>query len=300
MKLTRTQLDILGLVYIKGSVTSKDAARQLKNSQVYISKTISDLKEKGFLKKEGSRYFIPNNAYAYDLRNLFLEHPKTNFKEVLTDSRMDVLLLLFDKKTSKRIQYLSGLSKPLVYKYLKNFLKYGVVIKEGTYYKLNNILWPDLVDFLEIYSKYQDVLAYDLPTVSRIVHKSKNLKIFEVPADLEVDEKIATITAFSLFNKYGIPLRLNYNYFCIPPQKLDINDVFAHAALSSNNIRKRLFTILFYLKNKDSLNIEDIDKKYKLRGYVNKISAILKGEALKDYPSLEEIKQRMDLYDIKY
>ena len=308
MRLTRTQLDILGIIYLRGSAGSKDVAHQLNFSQVYVSKTISDLKEKGFLEKKGSGYFIPKNIYAYGLRNLLVEHPKTNFKEILADSRMDVLLLLFDKKTSKRIQYLSGLSKPQVYKFLKTFLKYGVVIKEGKYYKLNGVLWPDLVKFLESYSKYHDVMAYEyLPTASRVIYDSKksknpkiNLNIFEVPRDFKVDEKTATITAFSLFGKYGITLRLNYNYFCVPPQKLGIDDVFAHAALCSNNVRKRLFTILFYLKNKELLNIEYIVEKYKLRGYLNKISAILKGETLKDYPTLDEIKQRMELYDIKH
>lgn len=302
MKLTKTQLKILKLIYLKGSGTSGETASQLKFTQQYASKSISDLKKKGFLEKRRTIYLISNNIYAYDLRNLFRDHPKTNFEEILADSRMDVLLLLFDKKTSKRIQYLSGLSKLQIYKYIKNFLKYGVVIKEGRHYKLNNVLWPDLVDFLESYSKYQDVLAYDLPTVARVIHESKsqNLKIFEVPTDFKVDEKIATITAFSLFIKYGIPLRLNYNYFCVPPQKLDINDVFAHAILCSNNMRKRLFTILFYLKNKDLLNIKYIEEKYKLRGYMNKISEILKGITIKEYPTLEEIKQKADLYDIKY
>lgn len=302
MKLTKTQLNILKLIYVKGSGTSKEVARQLKFTQPYTSKSITYLKKKGFLKKTDTIYSISNNIYAYDLRNLFSEHPKTNFEEILADSRMNVLLLLFDKKTSKSIQQLSGLSKLQIHRYLKNFLKYGVIIKESTHYKLNNVLWPDLVDFLESYSKYQDVLAYDLPTVARVIYESKsqNLKLFEVPMDLKVNEKIATITAFSLFIKHGIPLRLNYNYFCVPPQKLDINDVFAHAALSSNNMRKKLFTILFYLKNKDLLNIRYIEEKYKLRGYINKINAILKGTVIKEYPTLEEIKQRAEVYDIKY
>jgi len=299
MKLTETQLKMLKIVYAKGSASSKDIAQQLKFSQEYVSKLITDLKENGFLEKKGSIYFISKNIYSYDLRGLLLEHPKTDFKKILTDSRMDILLLLVDKRTAKRLCDLSGLSKPLVYKYLKVFLKYGVIIKEGKYYKLNKVLWPELFDFLESYSKYHDMLAYNLPTVSRAIYNTENLKIIEVPADLEVDEKKATITAFSIFDKYGIPLRLTYNYFCIPPQKLDINDVFAHAILCSNNIRKKTFTILFYLKNKDLLNLEYINKKYKLRGYINKINAILKGEILKEYPTLEEIKQRTELYDIK-
>jgi len=300
MRLTKTQLKTLELIYLKGSSTSKDVASNLKFTHQYASKSITDLREKGFLEKKGTTYSIPNNIYAYDLRNLLLEHPKTNFGEILADSRIDILLLLLTKRTEKRIHALSGLSKPLIYRYIKDFLKYGIVVKQGKHYNLNNILWPELIDFLESYSKYQDVLAYDLPIASRVLYKTKDLRLFEVPANLTVDEKTATITAFSVFNKYGIPIRLTRNYFCIPPQKLGIDDIFAHAVLCSNNMRKRLFTILFYLKNKDSLDIRYIEEKYKLRGYMNKINAILAGEPVKEYPALDEIKQRAELYDIKY
>ena len=58
--------------------------------------------------------------------------------------------------------------------------------------------------------------------------------------------------------------------------------------------------MLFYLKNKDLVDIQDIRKKYKVAGYLNKMNAILEGETLKEYPSLEEIKQKAELYDIKY
>ncbi len=300
MKLTKTQLKILKLIYLKGSGTSIEIANQLKHTQQYISTSITELKKNGFLEKKGSSYSISNNLYAYDLRNLLLEHPKTDFEEILADSGMNILLLLFTKKTEKRIHDLSGLSKPLIYKYFKEFLKYGIVIKSGKQYKLNNILWPELINFLESYSKYQDVLAYNLPTVSRMLHKTKDLKLFEVPANLKVDEKTATITAFSVFDKYGIPLRLTYNYFSTPPQKLNINDVFAHSILCSNNMRKKMFTILFYLKNKESLDIGYINKKYKLQAYINKINTILNGEIIQGYPTLEEIKQRAQVYDIKY
>ena len=300
MKLTKTQLDILQIAYTKGSVTSKYATQKLKFSQQYTSKLIMDLKGKGFLKKRGSTYFISDNIYSYDLRNLFLKHPKTNFKELLADSRMDVLLLLFDKKTAKRIQHLSGLSKPLVYIYLNGFLKYGVITKEGKDHRLNGVLWPDLVEFLESYSTHQEVISLGLPTVYREVYKNKDIMIFEVPIDLMVDKKTATSTAFSLFEKYGIALRLAYNYFCVPPQKLNISDIFAHALLCSKDVRKKTYSMLFYLKNKDLLDIQDIRKKYKVAGYLNKMNAILEGETLKEYPSLEEIKQKAELYDIKY
>ncbi|MFH1432937.1 MAG: helix-turn-helix domain-containing protein [archaeon] len=300
MKLTKTQLDILHIVYTRGSLTSKEAALQLNNSHPYASKLISDLKEKGFLKKVGIKYLISDNIYAYALRNLILEYPKTDFKQILADSRLDVLLHLLDKRSMNRIESLSGLSKPLIYIYLKDFLRYGIIIKEGRYYRLNKSLWPQLIDFLESYSRYKGVVGYNLPPVYREIYRSKTLMMLEVPRDLKVDEKTASLTAFSQFHKYGIALRLTYNYYSIPKENLNINDIFAHSILCSSDMRKKMFTILFYLKNKGSLDIEYIDRKYRLEGYISKIRAIIGGETLKDYPAPEEIKQKAKLYDIRY
>ena len=300
MTITKTQLDILKLIYTRGSLTSKETAIKLNNSHEYISKLTSDLRQKGFLKKQGRSYIISDNIHSYNLRNLFLEHPQTNFKEILADARIDMLLLLLNKRTMKRIKHLSGLSKPLVYRYLKNFLKYGIVIKEDTYYRLNTTLWSDLISFLENYSKYQDILIYNLPSVYRKLHQSKRFVLFETPTTQEVDKKTATKTAFSLFAKYGIPLRMISDYYCTPPNDLNINDIFAHAILCSQDTRKKTYTILFYLRNMHSLDIQHINKRYRLKADINKIKTILKGETLKDYPTLEEIKQKAELYDIKY
>ncbi len=300
MTLTKTQLDILKLVYTEGSVTSREASTHLKYSHEYISSRITDLKQKGFLKKQGTIYSISDNIHSYSLRNLFLEHPQTNFKEILADSRAEILILLFNKKTMKRIKYLTGLSKPLIYRYLRDFQKYAIVIKQGEYYKLNRTLWPELIDFLENYSKYQEILTNNLPAVCRKVHKSKDFILFEAPPAQNIDKKTATKTAFSQFGRYGIPLRLRHNYYCMPPKNLNINDIFAHAILCSMDLRKKTYTILFYLRNKESLDIQYISERYKLKISINKIEAILKGRTIKDYPALEEIKQKADLYDIRY
>ncbi len=300
MTITKTQLDILKVVYTRGSITSKEAARELKFSHEYMSKLTTDLKQKALLKKQGIIYSIPDNIHSYSLRNLFLEHPQTNFKDILADARIDMLFLLLDKRTMKRIKYLSGLSKPLVYRYLKDFLKYGIVIKEDKYYRLNAPLWPDLMDFLDAYSKYKKILNYNLSPTYKIIHKSQDFLLFKAPINLNIDKKTATKTAFSLFAKYGIPLRMVSDYYCTPPKDININDIFAHAILCSRDTRKKTYLILFYLRNRQSLDIQYINTRYNLKGAINKIKTILKGETLKDYPTLEEIKQKAELYDIKY
>ena len=300
MTITKTHLDILKLIYARGSLTSKEAAMELSNSHEYISKLTSDLKQKALLKKQGTTYSIPDNIHSYNLRNLFLEHPRTNFKEILADARIDMLFLLLNKRTMKRIKYLSGLSKPLVYRYLKDSLKYGIVIKEDRYYRLNTTLWPDLVSFLDAYSKYQKILNNNLPSTYKIIHKSQDFLLFKAPINLNVDKKTATKTAFSLFAKYGIPLRMISDYYCTPSKNLNINDIFAHAILCSRDTRKKTYTILFYLRNRQSLDLQYINTHYKLKASINKIKTILKGETLKDHPTLEEIRKKAELYDIKY
>jgi len=50
--------------------------------------------------------------------------------------------------------------------------------------------------------------------------------------------------------------------------------------------------VLFYLKNRDKL--EAID-----HSMMADIKAVLQGEIIKGYPTLEDIEDRTDLYDIK-
>lgn len=81
------------------------------------------------------------------------------------------------------------------------------------------------------------------------------------------------------------------NYYALPKRELTIEDVFTHSRDSAESLQRRLFCILFYLMNRDKL--ESVD-----HPMMKDIKAVLQGEKINGYPSLEDIEDRTDLYGI--
>jgi hypothetical protein len=73
---------------------------------------------------------------------------------------------------------------------------------------------------------------------------------------------------------------------------LSIQEVFIHSLDSAEDLRQRLFCMLFYLKNRDKLG----EVKHPM---MKDIEAVLQGERIKGYPTLEDIRDRADLYGIR-
>ena len=97
---------------------------------------------------------------------------------------------------------------------------------------------------------------------------------------------------FSAYEDYGIELGLRDNYYTLPKRELSIQEVFIHSLDSAWEFSQKLFCILFYLKNRDKL--EAID-----HPMMKDLKAVLQGEKIKGYPTMEDIEDRIDLYEIK-
>ena len=102
----------------------------------------------------------------------------------------------------------------------------------------------------------------------------------------------ATPTSFSAYEDYGIELGLRDNYYTLPQRELSIQEVFIHSLDSAWESSQKLFCVLFYLKNRDKL--EGIG-----HPMINDLNAVLQGERIRGYPTLEDIEDRTDLYEIK-
>ena len=70
-----------------------------------------------------------------------------------------------------------------------------------------------------------------------------------------------------------------------------MQEIFIHSLDSAWESSQKLFCILFYLKYKDKLL--DLD-----HPMIKDIDAVLQGERIRGYPTLEDIEDRTDLYDI--
>ena len=94
--------------------------------------------------------------------------------------------------------------------------------------------------------------------------------------------------------EYGIKILTNENFYYLPEKKLSIKDVFRHSLIIAekrNEHRYFLYAVLFYIKFRKNLkNIKS--------PVLSNIELILEGKQIKGYPSLSEIKEKAEQYDI--
>jgi len=152
-------------------------------------------------------------------------------------------------------------------------------------YTFNFKLWRELKDFVNALLEYQAMRL--VPRDALIIKSYEDRVIFK-----SIRAQDATITSFSAYEKYGIDLGLRDNYYTLPKRELSIQEIFVHSLDSAWESFQKLFCALFYLKNRDKLDAID-------HPMIKDLKAVLQGERIKGYPTLEDIMDRTDLYDIK-
>ena len=182
----------------------------------------------------------------------------------------------------------TGIPSDTIYYYLKGFLHFGVIerSKKGKAYQycFNYILWPDLKGFATSFTEYQALRL--VPREGLLIKSYGDSVLFK---SLRLQD--ATPTSFSAYRDYGIQLGLRDNHYTMPKRELSLQEIFIHSLDSAESISQRLYGILFYLKNREQL--EDIQ-----HPMMKDIEEVLKGEHIKGYPTLEEVKEQAELYGI--
>lgn len=184
----------------------------------------------------------------------------------------------------------SRVKRSQVFKKIKQGRSISLVRKADDKYSLNEKLWTKAIDFLKEVKKYQEIVDTRVPGNSTIYYKNEKEILFSTK---ERDD--ATVTAFSVYDQYGIKIRPLKIYYYLPKKKLTKRDVFMHSLYiteKEHEIRYIIFIALFYIKYKKEL------QRIK-HNILNNLNNIFEGKHIFGYPSLEEIKERAEMYDIK-
>jgi DNA-binding Lrp family transcriptional regulator len=282
--------ELLAISYFaegKNSINLLAKAMKLSVPQTYtIVRKL--LEKKIILKSKGLIEFEKKTFISLLVRVL---QDNKNLVNLFFGKRLCFLSGIIEKPLSINLISLKCDSAPeLVYKFIHEAREIALVNKTPFGYLLNSEEWPQIKELLIELIK-QDTLFDDiLPIGSKIYQKNKKGILFSLK---KLFDK-ASLTAFSIFDKYGIKLNSNYNYYFFPNTKLSIQDVFDHAALiaeSEKDYRLKTYVCLFYLKNKN--NLSDSGE------IVQKIIDSFIGKPIEGYPSREEILQKAKLYDIR-
>ena len=287
IKLSKTDLRLLEQI-ARGNNNIKNIAKALNKSIKQIYRTSKKLADKGFILVSKSILKPTEKIHVNILLNVLAEFP--NLTDILAGSGISILTALQTQKTINEVVKETKIKKSMIYKKLKLALNTSIAKKQNKHYELNEKLWKKLKEFLINFKKYQETIDSRVQSDSVIYYKTDKESVFSSKS-----EQDASLTAFSAYKSYGIKLLLPTNYYYLPKKKLTKKQVFLHSlyvAEKEKTTRYLIYIALFYLKFKKELSRTTHD-------ILKSIKKIIAGKKIKDYPLLNEIRDKAKLYDIR-
>lgn len=289
MQLSQIELKTLEQI-AQGTNDIKKIAENLNRDKSRIYRTKQELIKKDIVHFSNGKLEPKRTPYIIVLLQLLPKYP--NLISLLSGSGIPILTALLEFDTIKEIEENTDFEKSIIYRKIKQAVLLSVIIQtQKKKYVLNKKIWNDLIKFLEEFKKYEETTDIRIPVNSIIYYKSNEEIIFSNKEELD-----AELTGFSVYNRFGIKLLLPTNYYYLPKKSLSIKEIFIHSLYitqKEKNIRNLTYIGLFYVKYKNELK----EIKHPI---LNKIKLIFKGKNIEGYPTLKEIKEKAEVYDIRF
>lgn len=288
MQLSQTELKVLEQVAY-GNDRIENIAHNIhrSNSQIYRAK--QSLSEYGFLHLNNGKLEPEKSINSSLILILLSRYP--NLIELFSDSGLKILMSILKPKSINEIMKETNLNKSTIYKKImmgRNIS--AIIMNKNRKYTINEKIWPNLKNYLEENKKFEETIDNRIPVNSVIYHKNEDEILFSNKSELK-----ATLTAFSLYEKYGIKLFLPTHFYYLPNKKLSKKEILFHSIYvigKEKDYRYLTYVALFYIKYRDEfLKIKN--------PILKKIDNILKGDRIEGYPTLDEIREKGALYDIR-
>ncbi len=288
MQLSQIELKILEQI-AQGNNDIKEIARNLNRDKSRIYRTKQELIEKDILRFSSGKLEPKRLTHVIILLQLLSKYP--NLVPLLAGSGIPVLTALLKFNTIKEIEENTDFEKSIIYRKIKQALLVSVIIQiHKKTYTLNERVWNDLIRFLEELKKYDETADPRIPANSTIYYKTNKEIIFSNKNELK-----AKLTGFSTYNQFGIKILLPTYYYYLPKKNLSKEEVFTHSLYITQKetyIQNLTFIGLFYKKYKDEL------QKIK-HPILDKIKLVLNEENIDGYPTLKELREKAEVYDIR-
>lgn len=289
MQLSQTELKVLEQVAY-GNNRIEDIAQNLHRSSSQIYRAQQSLSKYGFLHLDNGNLEPEKSIYSSLILNLFSRYP--NLIELFSDSGLKILMSILKPKSISQIMRETNLKRSTIYKKIRVGQNISAITMDNNHkFTINEKIWPNLKEYLEENRKREEKIDSRIPVNSVIYHKNENEILFSNKSELK-----ATLTAFSKYEQYGIKLLLPTYFYYLPNRELSKEKILLHSLYIVNkekDYRYLTYTALFYIKFKNEF------PKIK-HSLLKKIESILKGKKIEGYPTIEEIRERGILYDIRF
>ncbi len=288
MQLSQTELRVLEQVSY-GNERIEDIAQNLQKSKSQIYRAKQRLSENGFLHLNRGKLAPNRSTYSSLILPLLSKYP--NLIEPLSESGLKIFTSILKPKSVKEIMRETNLKMSTIYKKIKQGRNISAItINKNKKFTINERIWPNLRDSLREIKKFEETIDERIPVNSVIYHKDEDEIIFSNIFDLN-----AKLTAFSKYGKYGIKILTPTNFYYLPYRELSKKEILLHSIYIINkekDYRYLTYLIIYYLKFREEFsNIR--------HPILKKIESILKGKTIEGYPTLDEIKEKCLLYDIR-
>lgn len=287
MRFSKTELNVLEQVS-KGNNNTADIASALNKDKSQIYRTIKTLNKKRFARLE-NKQIIPSNTTHVQILLQELSKNKSIINNI-SGCGIRLYQKIIEPKTINEISKETSLKRSTIFAKIKLAKRTNFIKQEHHKYQLNHKIWPGIKEFLTELTKYEKTTDERTPPGSQIHYKTDKEIVFSTKAEWD-----ATPTGFSAYHQFGIKIYTTDNTYHLPKKTLSKQEIFKHSiqrAEKDGTTRDIILIALFYIKHQ-----KDISKTH--NKIVENIKKILKGETIKNYPKLSEIKERADIYDIK-
>lgn len=283
---------------------NNDKKRLMEAAQVkawQFNYIVNDLIQNDYVTGSDSQLHLSNSVKSILFRDIARKY---DVIKLLRDSNELILACLVEPLSVEELKQKSSLSRATIYRALSDLESIGTISRKNDKMSLIRENSDSLYLFAKILlneKKRDDIKSEDF---TEIVYQDNSLILKKVPND---EKAQGELTAFSLFSEYGIDYYTNHDYYAEQVIDLTIEQVLIHAILiasENNDINGIIMCILFYIKNKNKMDLLEIKR------YARKLNVIdvwldienfLRHNPIsktKLFPPWNEFESKANLYDI--
>lgn len=228
---------------VRGTLTVRELASSMGLSYPRAAAIARELITEGYCEKAGGRVIMAPNVKGSLLKGLA---DRYDLETLLGVSSERLLLSLSKPLSLEELRRKTGLAQSTTYQTLRRLMALGVVRKLDGLYALTDD--PDLKTFLGLLEREREAAGLE---PYAILIRSNGFRFKKVPAGRQAR---GSLTAFSLFGRYGVEYTSPHDYYFEPEREVSIEEVLVHALAASEGKAERTMCAVFYLKNLDKID----------------------------------------------
>ena len=265
----------------RGKTTVGELSKSLNISMPETYRKIRELRSKDVIDGKDP---IEISRCPFAKRLLSIMSEGLGMARFLSGAGLDVLIAILRPSSIRDIARTAGLSESHVRKVLNLEIEGNIVRRINDLYSINDGECPKLRPFLNSYVDYMEVFDPRITNDSEVVFRDGSDLVFS-----SKDDQGYSPTGPSAFERYGVRgLSGTRGFYTTREGELTMEMIFDDAVRISeveNDWRLRMANELFFIKHKGRLNPP--------AGFMEKHERIMAGEHIDNWPSRQDIEDRM-------